>query len=88
MLILPGNQSDKPAFFDYRETSPTSGGDSEEGIGVPGFVKGMETVHEKYGSKKMDQLIEPAIKLANDGFPVGQLTCRASKRSTISSIGR
>ncbi|MEK6446681.1 gamma-glutamyltransferase [Priestia aryabhattai] len=72
MLILPGNQSDKPAFFDYRETSPTSGGDSEEGIGVPGFVKGMETVHEKYGSKKMDQLIEPAIKLANDGFPVGQ----------------
>lgn len=32
----------------------------------------METVHEKYGSKKMDQLIEPAIKLANDGFPVGQ----------------
>jgi len=39
---------------------------------VPGFVKGMETVHEKYGSKKMDELIEPAIKLADDGFPVGQ----------------
>ncbi|USL31696.1 gamma-glutamyltransferase [Priestia megaterium] len=72
MLILPGDQSDKPTFFDYRETSPTSSEDSEEGIGVPGFVKGMETVHEKYGSKKMDQLIEPAIKLANDGFPVGQ----------------
>ncbi|QJX78765.1 gamma-glutamyltransferase [Priestia megaterium] len=72
MLILPGDQSDKPAFFDYRETSPTSSEDSEEGIGVPGFVKGMETVHEKYGSKKMDELIEPAIKLANDGFPVGQ----------------
>lgn len=72
MLILPGDQSDKPTFFDYRETSPTSSEDSEEGIGVPGFVKGMETVHEKYGSKKMDQLIEPAIKLADDGFPVGQ----------------
>lgn len=72
MLILPGDQSDKPTFFDYRETSPTSSEDSEEGIGVPGFVKGMETVHEKYGSKKMDELIEPAIKLADDGFPVGQ----------------
>lgn len=72
MLILPGDQSDKPTFFDYRETSPTSSEDSEEGIGVPGFVKGMEAVHEKYGSKKMDELIEPAIKLADDGFPVGQ----------------
>ncbi|MGC9932372.1 gamma-glutamyltransferase [Priestia aryabhattai] len=72
MLILPSDQSDKPTFFDYRETSPTSSEDSEEGIGVPGFVKGMETVHKKYGSKKMDELIEPAIKLADDGFPVGQ----------------
>ncbi|MEH7607989.1 gamma-glutamyltransferase [Priestia megaterium] len=72
MLILPGNQSDKPTFFDYRETSPSSNSRSEEGIGVPGFVKGMETIHEKYGSKKMAQLIDPAIKLASDGFPVGQ----------------
>ncbi|MED4013616.1 gamma-glutamyltransferase [Priestia aryabhattai] len=72
MLIVPGNQSDKPTFFDYRETSPSSNSRSEEGIGVPGFVKGMETIHEKYGSKKMAQLIDPAIKLASDGFPVGQ----------------
>ncbi len=41
-------------------------------IGVPGFVKGMETVHEKIRKQKMDELIEPAIKLADDGFPVGQ----------------
>ncbi|MFL1616459.1 gamma-glutamyltransferase, partial [Acinetobacter baumannii] len=72
MLILPGNQSEKPTFFDYRETSPLSNKGSEKEIGVPGFVKGMETINEKYGSKKMDQLIDPAIKLANDGFPVGQ----------------
>lgn len=72
MLILPGNQLDKPTFFDYRETSPISTEGSEKKIGVPGFVKGMEAIHEKYGSKNMDQLIAPAIKLANDGFPVGQ----------------
>ncbi|MED5243381.1 gamma-glutamyltransferase [Priestia sp. LL-8] len=72
MLILPGNQSDKPTFFDYRETSPISTEGSEKEIGVPGFVKGMEVIHEKYGSENMDQLIDPAIKLANDGFPVGQ----------------
>jgi gamma-glutamyltranspeptidase/glutathione hydrolase len=37
-------------------------------IGVPGTVAGMWEVHKKFGSLPWDQLLEPAIVLARDGF--------------------
>ncbi len=36
--------------------------------GVPGTVKGMSAMLEKYGTKKLSELIAPAIKLAEKGF--------------------
>lgn len=36
--------------------------------GVPGSVDGMFALHEKYGSLSMDELIQPAIELADGGF--------------------
>ena len=36
--------------------------------GVPGSVDGMFRAHEKYGSLPMEQLIQPSIDLAADGF--------------------
>ena len=36
--------------------------------GVPGSVAGMFEAHKKYGSLPMEQLIAPAIKLANEGY--------------------
>lgn len=40
--------------------------------GVPGTVAGMQLAHEKYGSGKFSwrQLVEPARRLAADGFPM------------------
>lgn len=38
--------------------------------GVPGSVDGMIQAHEKYGSIPLKDLIEPAYKLANKGFPI------------------
>ncbi|MFK7953772.1 MAG: gamma-glutamyltransferase [Ekhidna sp.] len=38
--------------------------------GVPGSVDGMFKLHEKYGSKPMKQLIQPAIDLAFYGFNI------------------
>lgn len=38
--------------------------------GVPGAVDGMFQLHEKFGSKPMSQLIQPAIKLAFYGFNI------------------
>jgi gamma-glutamyltranspeptidase/glutathione hydrolase len=46
--------------------------DSALGIGVPGTVAGLSLALEKYGSGKftLAQLLQPAIDLARDGFPV------------------
>ena len=39
-------------------------------VGVPGTVAGMEALHEKYGTLEWKELIQPAIDLARDGFPI------------------
>ena len=36
--------------------------------GIPGTVKGMFAIHELFGSKSMDDLISPSVKLASEGF--------------------
>ncbi|MCQ2762724.1 gamma-glutamyltransferase, partial [Helicobacter pylori] len=48
---------------------------SEDGYlaaGVPGTVAGMEAMLKKYGTKKLSQLIDPAIKLAENGYAISQ----------------
>ena len=39
-------------------------------IGVPGTVYGMWEVHQRFGSLPWAKLLEPAIKLAEDGFAI------------------
>lgn len=39
-------------------------------IGVPGTVAGFFLAHQKLGSKPMRELLAPAIKIAEQGFPV------------------
>ena len=41
-------------------------------VGVPGTVSGLEYAREKYGTMTRAALIEPAIKLAEDGFALEQ----------------
>lgn len=41
-------------------------------VGVPGTVSGMEMALNKYGTRKREEVIAPAIKLAEDGFVLGQ----------------
>jgi len=38
--------------------------------GVPGTVDGMLNIHSKYGQLSFREVIQPAIDLARDGFPV------------------
>jgi len=73
MLIHPYSKKKDPVVVDYRETAPYSGIISQNGIGVPGFVKGMELAHSKYGSMPMSKLIQPSIELAEKGFEVTPL---------------
>ena len=38
--------------------------------GIPGSVDGMYTAHKKYGKLKWEQLVQPAIDLAKNGFKI------------------
>jgi gamma-glutamyltranspeptidase/glutathione hydrolase len=39
-------------------------------VGIPGLVRGLAEVHKKFGKIKFDQLIEPAIQIAENGLVV------------------
>ncbi len=42
-------------------------------VTVPGCVDGWLALHERFGSLPMPTILEPAIRLANDGFPASPL---------------
>ena len=67
--------------IDFRESAPgaitssfytQTGLSSRKGgaaVAVPGFVAGLVAIHKKYGRLPWSQLIEPALQLAQNGFP-------------------
>jgi gamma-glutamyltranspeptidase / glutathione hydrolase len=71
--------------LDYRETAPSRASrdmyraaDPEASVtghlaaGVPGAVAGMVEAHRRLGRLPFEELIEPAIRLAQDGFVVDE----------------
>src|SRR5256885_4818452 len=51
-------------------------------VGIPGVVKMLWLAHQKYGKLPWAKLFEPAIKLSDDGFPVGPKLARTIKNFT------
>jgi gamma-glutamyltranspeptidase/glutathione hydrolase len=76
----------RTTFIDFREKAPlaatrnmyldSKGNPTKDSLvgwraaGVPGTVRGLELAHQKYGKKPWAELVDPALKLATDGFPV------------------
>ncbi|MGZ8397816.1 MAG: gamma-glutamyltransferase family protein, partial [Gemmatimonadales bacterium] len=71
--------------LDYRETAPSrasrdmylSAGPEASvtghlAAGVPGAVAGLTEAHRRYGQLPLSAVIEPAIRLANDGFIIDE----------------
>ena len=52
-------------------TMPTNGIHS---VTVPGCVEGWAKLSKRFGKKKLSQLLQPAIEMAERGFPVTELT--------------
>lgn len=59
-----------PIPFGERSTGGTA-------VGVPGTLKGLEEAHERWGTRPFQQLIGPAIKLADKGFPIDSVLADA-----------
>jgi gamma-glutamyltranspeptidase / glutathione hydrolase len=50
-------------------------------IGVPGSVAGMTEARQRWGKLPLRELIEPAIRLAEEGFVVNEATAKSLLRS-------
>ncbi|HJZ54425.1 MAG TPA: gamma-glutamyltransferase [Gemmataceae bacterium] len=79
MMIAPPGQ--EPACIEYRETAPAAatkdmfadgkiGPHDHKVAGVPGTVRGLGLAHWKFGKLPWKDVVMPAVKLAEDGFPV------------------
>jgi gamma-glutamyltranspeptidase/glutathione hydrolase len=76
----------RSTFIDFREKAPLAAtrnmyldsngnvtADSLVGwraAGVPGTVRGLELAHKRYGRKPWAELLDPAIRLASEGYSV------------------
>jgi gamma-glutamyltranspeptidase / glutathione hydrolase len=85
-FLLISREGSEPEMLDFREVAPQAtalehyyvdgkfewnlakkGGLA---VGVPGQVAGFYTAWQKYGALPWEALFQPAIRLAEDGFPV------------------
>ena len=82
MVVHPPLGKGEPTVFEYREMAPkaafelmytkTDGMFTHKVSGVPGTVRGLALAHQRFGSKPWNQLLLPAIELAEKGFPVSK----------------
>lgn len=67
LLAAPGEEA---TSYDYREVVAQDGRIPDSGTGVPGLVAGLAQIHADHGTLEWEQLLQPAIGLARNGFPV------------------
>ncbi len=79
MVVHPGNGSE-PVVIDYREVAPAAANRKlfaglssrlgHKAAGVPGTVRGLARAHQRFGSLPWRTVVEPAVVLAERGFPL------------------
>ncbi|MGL5095420.1 MAG: gamma-glutamyltransferase, partial [Planctomycetia bacterium] len=93
MVVHPGRSdaASAPTVFEYREKAPKAAradmfaAEVAAGrrlnphlvVGVPGSPRGLELAHKAKGKLSWKSLVEPAVKLARDGFIVDEGLARS-----------
>ncbi len=78
----------EPVCVEYREIAPAAVtaeilsklNDTSRGplsAGVPGTVRGLALAHEQFGCRPWRELVEPAVRLAGDGFAIDEHLARS-----------
>jgi gamma-glutamyltranspeptidase / glutathione hydrolase len=77
MVVYPGHGAE-PVVIEYREMAPAAARStmfnkndtiySYKAVGVPGTVRGLWLAHQRFGKLKWQEVVAPAIHLAEDGF--------------------
>jgi gamma-glutamyltranspeptidase/glutathione hydrolase len=95
MVVHPPKGQGSPTVFEYRETAPAAATAdmfaknadyySAKAVGVPGTVRGLELAHRRFGKLPWKELVEPAIKLAAEGFVLDGVLANSLNTLTASS---
>lgn len=85
MLVAPPGKP--PECIDYRETAPAAATErmfqpgetnlSHRAVGTPGTVRGLALAHRRHGKLKWRRLLEPAVRLAAEGFAIDAATAES-----------
>ena len=75
----------EPKDFTYQNKRiPKASLNGPLSVGVPGLIAGLLHLHNKYGSLDLKTLLEPAIKIAAEGFIIyDKLAAAIDRRKTI-----
>jgi len=80
MIVHPAPGQGAPMAYVYREKAPAAASPtafthqdtqySRKAVAVPGTVRGFALAHRRFGTLPWSQLLQPAIQLATEGFPI------------------
>ena len=81
MFVVYMPESERAGVIDYRSTSPAAAAEAFAdsrmpstgwpAVATPGTVVGLAAALEQYGTMTLEQVLQPAIRLAEEGFPIG-----------------
>ncbi|MEN9910907.1 MAG: hypothetical protein RLZZ441_475, partial [Actinomycetota bacterium] len=89
MLVDDGNRASAVTGSGRSALAPNQSSDAGASVTVPGLVSGWAIAHESWGRLDPANILEPAIRLARDGFRVDDAldSAVASQRTRLEAHG-